>query len=122
MGVRNYIYFSLYRYTILSKMGKKLRIHELAELVGRSTGTIRRWEAEGKLSVKRLPSGQRYFDESDVRLVQGRAPAKKLCIVYCRVSGPAQKDDLASQVKAMEQFCLGAGWAVDDPRSHLHRP
>lgn len=95
-------------------MSKKLRIHEFAELVGRSTSTIRRWESEGKLSVKRLPSGQRYFDESDVRLVQGRAPAKKLRLVYCRVSGPAQKDDLASQVKAMEQFCLGAGFPVDE--------
>ena len=26
--------------------------------------------------------------------------------VYCRVSSPGQKDDLASQVAAMTQFCL----------------
>jgi predicted site-specific integrase-resolvase len=29
------------------------------------------------------------------------------------VSSPGQKDDLASQVRAMEEFCLGRGLAVD---------
>jgi Resolvase, N terminal domain len=35
-------------------------------------------------------------------------------VVYCRVSSPGQKDDLAAQVTAMEQFCLGRGLAVDE--------
>jgi len=90
------------------------RIKEFAERVGRSVSTIRRWETEGKLVAKRHPSGQRYFDESDVRATLGRAPSARATVVYCRVSGAGQKDDLASQVKAMETYCLGAGIAVDE--------
>ncbi len=80
-------------------MSKQYRIYEFAQRIGRATSTIRRWEREGKLTAKRLPSGQRYFDESDVRVMLGGAPDKRLTVVYCRVSSAGQKDDLASPVK-----------------------
>lgn len=66
--------------------------------------------------AKRTASGQRYFDESDVltALRPGFEPSTRSTVVYCRVSSPGQKDDLASQVAAMEMFCLGAGIAVDE--------
>jgi putative resolvase len=35
-------------------------------------------------------------------------------IVYCRVSSANQRADLASQVTAMEQFCLARGMSVDE--------
>lgn len=95
-------------------MSKKYRINEFAKQVGRSTATIRRWEREGKLKAKRLPSGQRYFDESDVRLISGDAPKKRLIVVYCRVSSANQKNDLDSQITAMEIYCRGAGIPVDE--------
>lgn len=90
------------------------RINEFAERVGRSVQTIRRWEREGKLTAKRLPSGHRYFDESDVRLLLGGAPDKKSIVVYCRVSSAGQKDDLASQVAAMQAYCLAGAIPVDE--------
>lgn len=89
------------------------RINEFAKRVGRSVQTIRRWEREGKLTAKRLPSGHRYFDESDVRLLMGGAPDKKDVVVYCRVSSSGQKDDLASQVAAMQTYCLAGAIPVD---------
>jgi predicted site-specific integrase-resolvase len=89
-------------------------IGEFAKRIGRSVQTVRRWEREGKLQAKRLPSGHRYFDESDVRLMLGGAPKARDVVVYCRVSSAGQKDDLASQVQAMETYCLGAGIAVDE--------
>lgn len=95
-------------------MTKKLRIHEFAERLGVSTYTIRRWEREGRFVAKRLPSGQRYFVESDVRKVLGIQPDKRSTVVYCRVSSAGQKKDLQSQKEAMEQFCLGAGIEVDE--------
>jgi putative resolvase len=95
-------------------MSNKYRINEFAKRVGRSTCTIRRWEKEGKLIAKRLPSGQRYFDESDVRLMMGGAPEKRSTLVYCRVSSAGQKDDLESQIKAMESYCLSSGICVDE--------
>lgn len=66
------------------------------------------------MKAKRLPSGQRYFDESDIRIVTGGIPQKQLTVVYCRVSSAGQKDDLASQFEAMETYCLTAGIAVDE--------
>ena len=99
-------------------MSKILRIQEFAKLVGRTPQTIRRWEKEGKLVAKRLPSGHRYFLESDVQIVRdipfSSEPVDRRTVVYCRVSSASQKKDLASQVRAMETFCLGAGIAVDD--------
>lgn len=95
-------------------MGNTYSIGEFAKRLGRSPGTIRRWEQEGKITPKRLPSGHRYFDESDVRNILGGQPVKRSTVVYCRVSGAGQKDDLASQVKAMETYCLHAGIAVDE--------
>ena len=95
-------------------MSKKYRIKEFAKRIGRSASTVRRWEQEGRIVAKRHPSGQRYFDESDVRQVLGKAPDARATVVYCRVSSAGQKDDLASQVTAMETYCLGAGVAVDE--------
>ncbi len=92
------------------------RIGEFASRVGRSASTVRRWEYEGRITAKRTASGQRYFDESDVRAVLqlGAPDAERVTVVYCRVSSPGQKDDLASQVAAMEMFCLNAGIAVTE--------
>ncbi|EQD26998.1 Resolvase domain protein, partial [mine drainage metagenome] len=54
-------------------MSQAYRIHEFAQRIGRSVQTVRRWEREGKLTAKRLPSGHRYRDESDIRRMLGGA-------------------------------------------------
>lgn len=95
-------------------MSKSYSIGMFAKRIGRSVQTVRRWEREGKLTTKRLPSGHRYFDESDVRRMMGGTPERRVIIVYCRVSSTGQKNDLVSQVKAMEDYCRGAGIAVDE--------
>ena len=95
-------------------MNNNYRINEFAKRIGRSVQTVRRWEREGKLTAKRLPSGHRYFDESDVRALLGGVPDKKAMVVYCRVSSSGQKDDLASQVTAMETYGLAGAIPVDE--------
>lgn len=59
-------------------------------------------------------SGQRYFTEADVLAVLGAgfADSPRRLMVYWRVSSAGQRDDLASQVAAMESFCVGRGLAV----------
>ena len=99
---------------IITQMDKHYNISDFARRIGRSASTVRRWERDGLLTSKRLPSGHRYFDEDDVRGILGKADEKRLTVVYCRVSSHGQKDDLQSQVTAMEQYCLGAGIAVDE--------
>ena len=97
-------------------MSNIYRVNEFAKRVGKSKSTIRRWDVEGKLIAKRGAGGQRYYDEEDVRkaLSVEVAETDKKVIVYCRVSSKGQAEDMRSQVKAMQVFCLGAGLAVDE--------
>ena len=100
----------------MPNMGSVYRIGEFAKRVGCSVTTVRRWEAAGRIAARRTPGGQRYFDDADVRRVlqPGFRDEVRKVVVYCRVSSPGQKDDLASQVAAMGQFCLARGLAVDE--------
>jgi len=95
-------------------MDNKYRPHEFAKKIGVSVKTLRRWDKNGKLIAKRTPSNHRYYDESDLRQLYGIKAENRKTIVYCRVSNAGQKDDLKSQVAAMEQFCLSSGTTVDD--------
>jgi len=97
-----------------AKISHWYRISEFAKRIGKSSRTLRRWDESGILVAKRHPSGHRYYDESDVLKVFGEDPELRRVVVYCRVSSANQKDDLASQVRAMEQFCLQSGITVDD--------
>lgn len=89
-------------------------VSEFAKRIGKSSKTLRRWDASGILIAKRHPSGHRYYDESDVRKVFGGRLEPGRTVVYCRVSSAGQKDDLEGQVRAMEEFCLQSGIAVDE--------
>jgi predicted site-specific integrase-resolvase len=95
-------------------MNRIYRIGKFAKRVGRSISTLRRWDASGEFVAKKHSSGHRYYDESDVRRLLGIKNNERKVVVYCRVSSPNQKDDLKSQVTAMEQFCLSSGIAVDE--------
>ena len=53
------------------RIGKIYRISELAKRIGKSSTTLRRWDAEGKLLAKRLPNGHRYYNASDERKALG---------------------------------------------------
>ena len=90
------------------------KIGQFAKLVRRTPATIRRWEAEGKIASKRLPSDHRYYDDADLQAVLGVKPERKLTVVYCRVSSRGQKADLQRQLEAMEMWALGSGTAVDE--------
>jgi putative resolvase len=93
-------------------MNKLLRISEFAERVGRSASTVRRWEREGLITPSRTVTGQRYFTETDVMSVlrPGFADSPRRVVVYCRVSSAGQRDDLASQVAAMNGSAPVAAW------------
>jgi len=96
------------------QMSRIYSIGQFAKRVGKSVSTLRRWDAGGEFVAKKHPSGHRYYDESDVRRLLGIKSNKRKVVVYCRFSSQNQKDDLKSQVTAMEQFCLSSGIAVDE--------
>lgn len=90
------------------------KIGQFAKLVRRTPATIRRWEAEGKIASKRLPSGHRYFDDSDLRAVMGVKAEHRNTVVYCRVSSKEQKQDLERQLESMQIWALSSGTIVDE--------
>ena len=90
------------------------KIGQFAKLVRRTPATIRRWEAEGKIASKRLPSGHRYFDDSDLRAVMGVKAEHRNTVVYCRVSSKGQKQDLERQLESMQIWALSSGTVVDE--------
>ena len=96
-------------------MSKVYSISDFAKRINTSISTLRRWDASGELVANRRSSGHRFYDESHVRQALSLTPEEmRKTVVYCRVSSAGQKDDLKSQVEAMEKYCLGAGVAVDE--------
>jgi predicted site-specific integrase-resolvase len=96
-------------------MSKLYSISDFAKRVNISISTLRRWDASGELTAKRRSSGHRFYDESHVRQALNLTPEEmRKTNVYSRVSSAGQKDDLKSQVEAMEKYCLAAGVAVDE--------
>ena len=90
------------------------KIGQFAKLVRRTPATIRRWEAEGKIASKRLPSGHRYFDDSDLRAVMGVKAEHRNTVVYCRVNSKEEKQDLERQLESMQIWALSSGTIVDE--------
>ena len=90
----------------------KYRINEFAKRIGVTAHTLRRWEREGKLSPsERTLGGHRIYTELDLQtaLRLPLAEKEKRNVIYCRVSSAGQKEDLQSQIVAMEAFALGRG-------------
>lgn len=81
--------------------------------MGRTTGTLQRWDRKGILTAKRSPTNRRYYTYEDYLAVTGRTPTRRLTVTYCRVSSAGQKNDLESQRQAVEQFCIASGRQVD---------
>lgn len=91
------------------------RPNEFAKIIGKSTSTLRRWDKEGKLQPDRGLGGQRFYTDKDLQLALNIEVKSQGSIkVYCRVSSKSQTNDLLSQKKSMEIFCLSAGIPVDE--------
>ena len=76
--------------------------------------TLQRWYREGILKAHRSPTNRRFYTHDQLSEILGVKENKRMAISYCRVSSPGQKDDLLSQQKAVADFCIGAGIAVDE--------
>ena len=87
---------------------------EFGKLIGRTTGTLQRWDREGRLTAHRTPTNRRYYTHDQyLEYIGQKANETKQRVVYYRVSSAGQKDDLESQRQALEQFCISSGKAID---------
>ncbi|NEN99462.1 MAG: IS607 family transposase [Moorea sp. SIO3I7] len=92
------------------------RPHEFAKIAGVTVRTLQRWDISGKLVADRSLGNHRIYTQKHINQLKGlsRVHAKRLVVVYCRVSSPAQKPELENQVKAMDTFCCASGIKIDE--------
>ncbi len=91
------------------------------KLIGRTTNTLQKWDREGKLKAHRSPiTNRRYYTHDQYLQYRGLvAQEQGFTLVYARVSGVAQKPDLANQVKALETYCHEHNITVDQWMSDI---
>src|SRR5712691_9088270 len=88
---------------------------EFGELIGKSVSTLQKWDRKGVLRAQRSPTNRRYYTHDQYLQYRGLvAQEQSLTIVYSRVSGVAQKPDLANQIKALEAYCQQHSIQVDE--------
>ncbi len=88
---------------------------QFGKLLGRTTNTLQKWDRAGKLKAHRSPVTNRRSSTHDQYLeYRGlKAAEQGLTVVYSRVSGVAQKPDVANQIKALEAYCHAHSLKVD---------
>ncbi len=92
----------------------KVSIGKAAEELGVHPETLRRWEKMGKIEVERTPTGFRRYDLAKLRgLAPHRAPSARATLLYARVRGYDQKDDLARQAALLESFAAANDWTYE---------
>jgi predicted site-specific integrase-resolvase len=96
-------------------MENTYRPQEFGKLIGRSTNTLQKWDRKGILKAHRSPTNRRYYTHEQYLQYRGLlAKAQGLTIAYARVSGVAQKPDLAKQVAALKAYCENKQIRVDE--------
>ncbi len=91
------------------------RLNKFAQLIGKSIQTLQRWDRQGILKAHRSITNRRYYTHEQYLEYTGRKTnIEKKNIVYYRVSGSAQKQDLLNQRIALEQFCAAKGIEVSE--------
>jgi putative resolvase len=87
---------------------------QFGSLIGRTTKTLQKWDRDGILNAHRSITNRRYYTHDQYLQVTRKKSVTKKLITYCRVSSAGQKNDLVSQRKAVEAFCLAAGKEVHE--------
>lgn len=64
---------------------RHLRVHEVAEQLGVAATTVRRYQAEGRLTGNTTPGGQNYFTQEAVDSFKGKT-SEEIPVFYCRSS------------------------------------
>lgn len=89
-------------------------VSEFAKEVGITVKTLQRWDRQGKLVPLRTPTNRRLYTQAQLLQVRGgKVNQVRQTVVYCRVSSPAQKADLANQKQLLEQFCAARGLVIN---------
>lgn len=81
---------------------KLLRVHVAAYELGLHPFTVRRWIKQGKIQAVKVGLEAR-IPRSEIERLVGKTD-ERLLVLYARVSGQGQREDLATQVARLEQW------------------
>ena len=96
-----------------------LRPKEVCQRLGISYATLREYVKKGYIKPVILETGKWRFKEEDVERLVGIVRKRKV-ILYARVSSNKQKDDLANQVKYLEENVKDYDQVITDVGSGLN--
>lgn len=87
---------------------------EMAKRLGVTVQTLQNWDNNGKLKAHRTPTNRRYYTEDQYQTYTGlQNNAKRLNVLYARVSTYGQKDDLQNQLTFIRQYANAKGIIID---------
>ena len=91
-----------------------ISIGKFAKIVGVTPTTLRRMQETGELIPCHISQGgTRYYSTDQLKRFLGGKEANKKVIGYCRVSTPAQKDDLKKQVDHVRSYMYAKGYQFE---------
>jgi putative resolvase len=91
----------------------KVGIGRAAAELGVSRDTLRRWEAAGKVTVERTPSGHRRYDLVQIKgIIPSKSLSDRITLAYARVS-TQNKKDLKHQISMLESYCVANDWKFE---------
>ena len=91
-----------------------ISIGKFAKMVGVTPTTLRRMHQRGDFIPYHVTkSGTRYYSMEQLKEFSGPLVSEKIVIGYCRVSTPAQKDDLKTQVENVKSYMYAKGYKFE---------
>lgn len=90
-----------------------MSIGKFAKKIGRTVWTVRQMEKTGELIPAHVSKGGTRYYSTDQLKQFCNSNGKKIVIGYCRVSTPAQKDDLETQVSNVKTYMIAKGYEFD---------
>ncbi|MDN5320826.1 MAG: putative resolvase [Thermococcaceae archaeon] len=94
-------------------MERMLTPRQVAEVLGVSFITIKRWIYSGKIKAVKLPTGKWRIPESEVKKILGeKSPEETRAVIYARVSSSDQRKDLERQVEYLTSYCSAKGYKL----------
>lgn len=89
-------------------------IGKFAKMVGVTTTTLRRMHQSGEFIPHHVTKGgTRYYSLEQLKDFSNAPATEKLVVGYCRVSTPAQKDDLQTQVENVKSYMYAKGYKFE---------
>lgn len=89
-------------------------IGKFAKMVGVTTTTLRRMHQSGEFIPYHVTKGgTRYYSLEQLKDFSNAPATEKLVVGYCRVSTPAQKDDLQTQVENVKSYMYAKGYKFE---------